>query len=86
MFADMAQIVEAQDPVIQQTEENANQAQENVDKGNIEINKASEHARRRRRLKWWCFLVVVRYQCLNICQVNIRLTFLFRFSSSLLLL
>jgi syntaxin 1B/2/3 len=60
MFADMAQIVEAQDPVVQHTEDNANQVQENVDRGNIEINRASEHARRRRRLKWWCLLLVVR--------------------------
>jgi t-SNARE complex subunit (syntaxin) len=59
LFADMAQIVEAQEPVVQRTEENAIQAQENVDKGNVEINKATEHARRRRRLKWYCLLVVV---------------------------
>jgi syntaxin 1B/2/3 len=50
MFADMAQIVEAQDPVVEHTEQN---------KGNVEIDKANEHARRRNRLKWWCLLVVV---------------------------
>lgn len=60
MFADMAQIVEAQEPVIQRTEENAIQTQEDVNKGNVEIDKANEHARRRRRLKWWCLLITVR--------------------------
>jgi len=59
MFADMAQIVEAQDPVIEHTEQNAIQTAEDVDKGNTEIDKANEHARRRNRLKWWCLLVVV---------------------------
>ena len=54
-----AQIVEAQDPVIEHTEQNAMQTAEDVDKGNTEIDKANEHARRRRRNKWWCLLIVV---------------------------
>ncbi|KUJ18330.1 putative syntaxin-like protein psy1 [Mollisia scopiformis] len=59
MFADMAQIVEAQDPVVEHTEQNAIKTAEDVDKGNTEIDKANEHARRRNRLKWYCLLVVV---------------------------
>jgi len=59
MFADMAQIVEAQDPVVEHTEQNAIKTAEDVNKGNVEIDKANEHARRRNRLKWWCLLVVV---------------------------
>ncbi|CAG8979228.1 hypothetical protein HYALB_00011285 [Hymenoscyphus albidus] len=59
MFADMAVIVEAQDPVIQHTEENAMQTAQDVDKGNEQIEQANAHARRRRRNKWWCLLVVV---------------------------
>lgn len=59
MFADMAQIVEAQDPVIEHTEQNAMQTAEDVDKGNTEIDKANKHARRIRRNKWWCLLIVV---------------------------
>jgi syntaxin 1B/2/3 len=59
MFADMAQIVEAQDEVIQHTEENAIKTQEDVNGANTEITKATEHARRRNRLKWWCLLVVI---------------------------
>ena len=59
MFADMAQIVDAQDPVIEHTEQNAIKTAEDVDRGNTEIDKANEHARRRNRLKWWCLLVVV---------------------------
>jgi len=59
MFADMAQIVEAQDPVIEHTEQNAVQTVDDVKNGNTQIDKANEHARRRNRLKWWCLLVVV---------------------------
>jgi syntaxin 1B/2/3 len=59
MFADMAQIVEAQDPIIGHTEQNAVQTAEDVNKGNAEIDKANKHARRRRRNKWWCLLIVV---------------------------
>lgn len=59
MFADMAQIVEAQDPVIEHTEQNAMNTVEDVGKANTEIEKANEHARRRRRNKWYCLLVVV---------------------------
>jgi syntaxin 1B/2/3 len=59
MFADMAQIVEAQDPVIEHTEQNAVTTAEDVDKGNTEIDKANEHARRRNRLKWWCLFIVI---------------------------
>jgi syntaxin 1B/2/3 len=60
MFAEMAQIVEAQEPVVQRTEDNAVQTAEDVKRGTVEIDKANEHARRRNRLKWWCLLIVVR--------------------------
>jgi len=59
MFADMAQIVEAQEPVIEHTEQNAIRTAEDVDNANTQIDKANEHARRRNRLKWWCLLIVV---------------------------
>lgn len=59
MFADMAQIVEAQDPVIEHTEQNAIKTADDVDRGNTEIDKANEHARRRNKLKWYCLLIVV---------------------------
>lgn len=62
MFQDLAQIVDLQEPAVQQTEQNAIQTQEDVNNGVIEINKAKEHAARARRLKWWCFFIVVRKQ------------------------
>jgi len=59
MFADMAQIVETQEPYVQNIEDKTTQAVTDVDNANNQIDKANEHARRRNRLKWWCLLVVV---------------------------
>jgi syntaxin 1B/2/3 len=59
MFQDMAQIVEAQEPAVQRTEENADNTQNHVKEGNVQIEKAKVSAARARRLKWWCLLVVV---------------------------
>lgn len=59
MFADMAQIVGAQDAVIEHTEHNAEQTTDHVSAGNKQIDDANKHARRRRRNKWWCLLIVV---------------------------
>ncbi|KAI9742179.1 MAG: hypothetical protein M1818_004079 [Claussenomyces sp. TS43310] len=58
MFADMAQLVEVQDASVERTEDNAIKTQEDVERGNKEISKANEHARRRNRLKWYCALIV----------------------------
>ncbi|KAH8801710.1 putative syntaxin-like protein psy1 [Xylogone sp. PMI_703] len=59
MFADMAQLVEAQDPVVQHTEQNAEQTAQDVDKANAQIQQGIKHARNRNKLKWYCLLVVV---------------------------
>lgn len=59
MFTELEQVVNAQEDVVQHTEENAIKTQEDVDRGNTEITKATEHARRRNRLRRWCILVVI---------------------------
>lgn len=59
MFNDMEQLVVAQEPVVERTEEAATNAQTDVDKGNTEVDKAIGHARHRNKLKWWCFFIVV---------------------------
>ncbi|CCU76323.1 syntaxin 2/SSOI/SNARE domain containing protein [Blumeria hordei DH14] len=59
LFADMAQIVEAQDPVIENTEQNAIHANEHIDKANTQIDAAKNSAARARKLKWYCLLVVI---------------------------
>jgi len=59
LFNDMAQVVEVQEPVVQRTEENAIQAVEDIDNANTQLDKGKKSAKNRRKLKWWCFLVVV---------------------------
>ncbi|EQL00058.1 ssoi [Ophiocordyceps sinensis CO18] len=59
LYQELATLVEQQDPVVQAAETNAQNTVENIEKGNEQVKQANEHARRRRKLKWWCFLVVV---------------------------
>ncbi|KAM4066249.1 syntaxin domain-containing protein [Hirsutella rhossiliensis] len=59
LYQELATLVEQQDPVVQAAETNAQNTVDNIEKGNEQVKQANEHARRRRKLKWWCFLVVV---------------------------
>ncbi|RKF83526.1 Syntaxin-like protein psy1 [Golovinomyces cichoracearum] len=59
LFADMAQLIETQDPAIEQIEQNAVQTTDHVDKANVQIESAKQSAARARKLKWYCLLVAV---------------------------
>ncbi|KAK0384943.1 hypothetical protein NLU13_7422 [Sarocladium strictum] len=59
LYQELATIVEQQDPVVESAENNAVQTNMNIEKGNEQVSKANEHARRTRKLKWWCFFIVV---------------------------
>lgn len=59
LYQDLATVVEQQDPVIQAAEYNAENTVENIEKGNEQVDVANKHARNRRKLKWWCALIVV---------------------------
>lgn len=48
-----------QDPVIQAAENNAENTTIQLEKGNQQVEQANKHARNRRKLKWWCALVVL---------------------------
>ncbi|KAH7149553.1 t-SNARE [Dactylonectria estremocensis] len=58
LYEELATVVEQQEPVIQAAETNAINTVENIEKGNEQVKVANEHARNRRKLKWWCALVV----------------------------
>ncbi|KAF7556225.1 hypothetical protein G7046_g6362 [Stylonectria norvegica] len=58
LYQELATLVEQQEPVIQAAETNAVNTVENIEKGNEQVKVATDHARRRRKLKWWCALVV----------------------------
>ncbi|KEY73725.1 hypothetical protein S7711_06301 [Stachybotrys chartarum IBT 7711] len=59
MYQELATLVEQQDPIIQNAEENADKTVTYIDQGNEQIKTATDSARRARKLKWWCALVVV---------------------------
>jgi len=58
LYQDLATVVEQQDPVIQAAEYNAEDTVQNIEKGNEQVAQANKHARNRRKLKWWCALIV----------------------------
>ncbi|KAF6831049.1 Syntaxin-like protein psy1 [Colletotrichum plurivorum] len=59
LYQEMAQLVEAQEPVVNAAEQNAQQTVDNIQKGNEEVAVANKHARNRRKLKWWCLLITI---------------------------
>ncbi|KND87063.1 Syntaxin-like protein psy1 [Tolypocladium ophioglossoides CBS 100239] len=65
LYNQLAEQVAVQEEVIENAEGNAQNTVENIEKGNEQVKQANEHARRRRKLKWWCFFIV----CLIILAV-----------------
>ncbi|CAM1500946.1 Fc.00g101080.m01.CDS01 [Cosmosporella sp. VM-42] len=59
LYEELATMVEQQEPVIESAETNAINTVENIEKGNEQVKQANKHARNRRKLKWWCALVVL---------------------------
>ncbi|KAK0727073.1 t-SNARE [Lasiosphaeria miniovina] len=51
------QVVE-QSAMVQQAAQKAEETTDHLDNANVQLGKGVDHARRRRRLKWWCALVV----------------------------
>lgn len=59
LFQDLDTLIVQQDPIIQRAEEQTEQTNLNLERGNQEVQTGIVHARRARRLKWWCLLIVV---------------------------
>ncbi|KAH0498310.1 hypothetical protein TgHK011_005566 [Trichoderma gracile] len=57
LFQELAAMVEQQENVVVSAEVNAENTVQNIEKGNEQVSQGIEHARRTRRLKWWCFLI-----------------------------
>ncbi|KAK0636334.1 t-SNARE [Bombardia bombarda] len=58
LFQDLDALIIQQGAVIERVEEQTEQTNVNLDKGNEQVSTAIDSARRRRKLKWWCALVV----------------------------
>ncbi|KAI4134811.1 MAG: hypothetical protein LQ347_001215 [Umbilicaria vellea] len=64
LFQQLAEQVEVQEYATVQIEQGATHVVENVDKGNTQLDVANRHARRTRKMKWWCFFIVVLICCI----------------------
>ncbi|TQS32223.1 hypothetical protein Golomagni_07469, partial [Golovinomyces magnicellulatus] len=58
LHQELAAVVEQQDTVVAGVEDNAQHTLDNLEEGNKKVKSATEHARRARKLKWWCALIV----------------------------
>lgn len=59
MFNDLDTLVIQQDPIFSQVEDQTQNTVGNLEGANKQVAKATDSARRRRKLKWFCLLVVV---------------------------
>lgn len=59
LMEDLASTIQLQDTQIQQTEQHTEQVKHDTEAGNVQLTKGIEHARRARKMKWWCFGIVV---------------------------
>lgn len=59
MFMDLAATIELQEPQIVAAEEQTTQTVKHTEEGNKHLDKGIKSAKNRRKLKWWCFGIVV---------------------------
>ncbi|KAK3185769.1 hypothetical protein K4F52_005425 [Lecanicillium sp. MT-2017a] len=59
LYQELATIVEQQEPVIDAAEQNAEQTVDNLKSGTEQVDQGIKSARNRRKLKWWCALIVL---------------------------
>lgn len=59
LFAELAAVVEEQDLAVVAIERNAETTVENLDKGTKQVSQAVVSAQRAKRLKWYCFFLVL---------------------------
>jgi syntaxin 1B/2/3 len=59
LFQDLAETVIIQDTAVQAAEEQTHNVVQDTENANVQLGKGVEHARRARKLKWWCLGIVV---------------------------
>lgn len=59
MFEDLAVLVEQQEAPLDKIEDGAHRTTNHIDQGNVEVGKGIDHARRTRKMKWYCVLICV---------------------------
>ena len=64
LFEDLAEAVVIQEPMVQQAEQHTENVKNDTEAGNVHLDKGIASARRARRMKWWCFWIVVIICCI----------------------
>jgi len=59
LMEDLATAIVLQDEPIRQTEQHTANVQKDTEAGNVQLDKGIASARRARKLKWWCFFIVL---------------------------
>lgn len=59
LFQDLETVVIQQEAPVISAEEQTGQAITHLEEGNKQVDKAADHARRRRKLKWICAVIVL---------------------------
>ncbi|EMF17636.1 t-SNARE [Sphaerulina musiva SO2202] len=59
LMEDLATAVVLQDEPIMQAEQHTENVKKDTEAGNVHLDKGIESARRARKLKWWCFFIVL---------------------------
>lgn len=58
IFQDLDTLIVQQEAVVERAEEQTEQTNQHLQEGNKQVDIGITHARRTRKLKWWCALVV----------------------------
>ncbi|KAI7460417.1 t-SNARE [Hortaea werneckii] len=64
LMEDLATAVVLQDEPIQQTEQHTENVKKDTEAGNVQLDKGIASARRARKMKWWCFWIVIAIICI----------------------
>jgi syntaxin 1B/2/3 len=59
LFEDLAEQVIVQEAAVTAAQEQTQHVVEDTEQANVQLTKGVEHARRARKLKWWCLFIVV---------------------------
>lgn len=59
LFTDLAMLVESHEPLVEQTNNNAEKTTAHLEQGNQQVKKGIISARNARKWKWWCLLIVI---------------------------
>ena len=57
LFQDLAEAVIIQEPAVQAAEQQTENVVKDTEQANVQLKKGVDHARRTRKLKWWCFFI-----------------------------